>query len=98
MDSKTLERMVTEWKFDLALNSHGGVGVDPEIPKRMAGEGYTFNRASYKRTRSSMSFWTWRWLKEKQPSEKIEGTLHSHAYAFPSRNNCGCLRSSSQRI
>ncbi|HRD15889.1 MAG TPA: ABC transporter substrate-binding protein [Methanothrix soehngenii] len=47
VDSKTLDSMVTEWKFDLALNSHGGMGADPEILKRMTGDGYTFNSARY---------------------------------------------------
>ena len=47
VDSKTLDSLVTEWKFDLALNSHGGMGADPEILKRMTGEGYTFNSARY---------------------------------------------------
>ncbi len=47
VDSKTLDSMVTEWEFDLALNSHGGMGADPEVLKRITGEGYTFNSARY---------------------------------------------------
>lgn len=47
VDPKTLDSLVSEWKFDLALNSHGGMGADPEVLKRMTGEGYTFNSARY---------------------------------------------------
>jgi peptide/nickel transport system substrate-binding protein len=47
VDSKTLDSLVGEWNFDLALNSHGGMGGDPEILKRIIGEGYTFNSARY---------------------------------------------------
>jgi len=43
VDSKTLDSLVGEWNFDLALNSHGGMGGDPEILNRIIGEGYTFN-------------------------------------------------------
>jgi peptide/nickel transport system substrate-binding protein len=38
---------VGEWNFDLALNSHGGMGGDPEILNRIIGEGYSFNSARY---------------------------------------------------
>jgi len=47
VDAKTLDSLVGEWKFDLALNSHGGMGADPEILNRIIGEGYTFNSARY---------------------------------------------------
>ncbi|OPY48811.1 MAG: putative ABC transporter periplasmic-binding protein [Methanosaeta sp. PtaU1.Bin060] len=47
MDSKTLDSLVGEWQFDLALNYHGGMGGDPEILNRIIGEGYTFNSARY---------------------------------------------------
>jgi peptide/nickel transport system substrate-binding protein len=47
VDSKTLDSLVGEWTFDLALNSHGGMGGDPEILNRIIGEGYTFNSARY---------------------------------------------------
>lgn len=47
VDSKTLDSLVGEWSFDLALNSHGGMGGDPEILNRIIGEGYTFNSARY---------------------------------------------------
>ena len=47
VDSKTLDSLVGEWNFDLALNSHGGMGGDPEILNRIIGEGYTFNSARY---------------------------------------------------
>jgi peptide/nickel transport system substrate-binding protein len=47
VDSKTLDSLVGEWNFDLALNSHGGMGSDPEILNRIIGEGYSFNSARY---------------------------------------------------
>jgi peptide/nickel transport system substrate-binding protein len=47
VDSKTLDSLVREWNFDLALNSHGGMGGDPEILNRIIGEGYSFNSARY---------------------------------------------------
>lgn len=47
VDSKTLDNLVTDWSFDLALNSHGGMGGDPEILNRIIGEGYSFNSARY---------------------------------------------------
>ena len=47
VDSKTLDSLVGQWDFDLALNSHGGMGGDPEILNRIIGEGYTFNSARY---------------------------------------------------
>ncbi len=47
VDSKTLDSLAGEWNFDLALNSHGGMGGDPEILNRIIGEGYTFNSARY---------------------------------------------------
>jgi peptide/nickel transport system substrate-binding protein len=47
VDSKTLDSLVGQWDFDLALNSHGGMGADPEILNRIIGEGYSFNSARY---------------------------------------------------
>jgi peptide/nickel transport system substrate-binding protein len=47
VDSKTLDSLVGQWNFDLALNSHGGMSGDPEILNRIIGEGYTFNSARY---------------------------------------------------
>ncbi|VVB72209.1 Bacterial extracellular solute-binding proteins, family 5 Middle [uncultured archaeon] len=47
VDSKTLDSLVMEWNFGLAINSHGGMGGDPEILNRIIGEGYTFNSARY---------------------------------------------------
>jgi peptide/nickel transport system substrate-binding protein len=47
VDSKTLDSLVGEWDFDLALSGHGGMGGDPEILNRIIGEGYTFNSARY---------------------------------------------------
>jgi peptide/nickel transport system substrate-binding protein len=47
VDSKTRDSLVSEWSFDLALNSHGGMGGDPEILNRLIGEGFSFNSARY---------------------------------------------------
>lgn len=46
LDSKTRDSMVNEWKFDLALSGHGGLGGDPDILNRtIVGQG--FNSARY---------------------------------------------------
>ena len=46
LEAKTLDNMVVEWKFDLALSGHGGLGGDPEIMnKSISGKG--FNSARY---------------------------------------------------
>ncbi|HOT07722.1 MAG: putative ABC transporter periplasmic-binding protein [Methanosaeta sp. PtaB.Bin039] len=46
VDSKTLDNLVGEWKFDLALSGHGGLGGDPNIlNKVILGQG--FNSARY---------------------------------------------------
>ncbi|NPV61958.1 MAG: ABC transporter substrate-binding protein [Methanotrichaceae archaeon] len=47
VDSKTKDSLVSKWSFDLALNSHGGMGGDPEILNRLIGEGFSFNSARY---------------------------------------------------
>jgi peptide/nickel transport system substrate-binding protein len=47
VDAKTLDSLVGQWNFDLALNSHGGMSGDPEILNRIIGEGYSFNSARY---------------------------------------------------
>ncbi len=47
LDSKARDSLVSEWDFDLALNSHGGMGGDPEILSRLIGEGFSFNSARY---------------------------------------------------
>lgn len=49
LESKTLDSMVNEWKFDLALSGHGGLGGDPEIlNKVIIGKG--FNSARYQKS------------------------------------------------
>jgi len=46
VDAKTLDSLVGEWEFDLALSGHGGLGGDPNIlNKVITGEG--FNSARY---------------------------------------------------
>ena len=45
-ESKTLDSMVEEWNFDLAISGHGGLGGDPESLNRVIiGEG--FNSVRY---------------------------------------------------
>ncbi|BAF59669.1 MAG: ABC transporter substrate-binding protein [Pelotomaculum sp.] len=41
LESKTLDSRVNDWKFDLALSGHGGLGGDPEfLNKVIAGKGF----------------------------------------------------------
>ncbi|MCL6635849.1 MAG: ABC transporter substrate-binding protein [Peptococcaceae bacterium] len=41
LEPKSLDSRVNEWKFDLALSGHGGMGGDPEIlNKVIAGKGF----------------------------------------------------------
>ncbi|HOE46818.1 MULTISPECIES: ABC transporter substrate-binding protein [Methanothrix] len=35
MDLKTKDSMVDDWKFDLAINYHGGMGADPSVLNRI---------------------------------------------------------------
>jgi peptide/nickel transport system substrate-binding protein len=45
VDSKTLDGLVGEWKFDLALSGHGGLGGDPNILNKVTiGPGYNSAR------------------------------------------------------
>ncbi|MFZ5648927.1 MAG: ABC transporter substrate-binding protein [Bacillota bacterium] len=47
LESKVLDSRVGEWKFDLALSGHGGLGGDPEALNRfISGQG--FNSARYR--------------------------------------------------
>ncbi len=46
LESKTLDNRVAEWKFDIALTGHGGMGGDPETLNRMI-LGKSFNSARY---------------------------------------------------
>jgi peptide/nickel transport system substrate-binding protein len=47
LEAKTLDSRVGEWKFDLALSGHGGLGGDPESLNRfISGQG--FNSARYR--------------------------------------------------
>lgn len=46
LEAKTLDSRIGEWKFDLALSGHGGMGSDPEtLNRNIAGRG--FNSARY---------------------------------------------------
>ncbi len=46
VDSKTLDSLVGEWNYDLALSGHGGLGGDPNVlNKVIIGQG--FNSARY---------------------------------------------------
>ncbi|MGB9660905.1 MAG: ABC transporter substrate-binding protein [Moorellaceae bacterium] len=46
LDAKTLDSRVKEWKFDLALSGHGGLGGDPRILNRTTLE-QNINSARY---------------------------------------------------
>ena len=47
VDSKTLDSLVGEWKFDLALSGHGGLGSDPAILNKVVSDMNSFNSARY---------------------------------------------------
>ena len=47
VDSKTLDSLVGEWKFDLALSGHGGLGGDPAILNKVVLDRKSFNSARY---------------------------------------------------
>jgi len=49
VDSKTLDNLVMEWKFDLALSGHGGLGGDPAILNKVVLDMNSFNSARYDR-------------------------------------------------
>lgn len=49
LEAKTLDQRVGEWKFDLALSGHGGIGGDPEILNRVI-LGQSFLSARYDRS------------------------------------------------
>lgn len=66
LESKTLDNLVNEWKFDLALSGHGGIGGDPDFLSRsIIGQG--FNSARYTENESLVSL-----LKEQQQEIKDE--------------------------
>lgn len=45
VERKTLDNLISEWKFDLALSGHGGLGGDPEILKKVIlAKGFTSAR------------------------------------------------------
>lgn len=47
VDSKTLDNLVMEWKYDLALSGHGGLGGDPAILNKVVMDMNSFNSARY---------------------------------------------------
>ncbi len=47
VDSKTLDSLVGEWKFDLAFSGHGGMGADPNMLNRYHLDMKSFNSARY---------------------------------------------------
>ncbi len=47
VDAKTLDSLVGEWKFDLALSGHGGLGGDPAILNKVVLDMLSFNSARY---------------------------------------------------
>jgi len=50
LDPKTLDAMIKNWKFDLALSGHGGLGGDPASVNRFIG-GKSFNSSRYKKNK-----------------------------------------------
>ena len=70
LESKTLDTLVNEWKFDLALSGHGGLGGDPEILNRMIlGQG--FNSARYDRHKGLQELLNTQ-VQEMEPEERIK--------------------------
>ena len=47
VDSKTLDSLVGDWKFDLAFSGHGGMGADPNMLNRYHLDLKSFNSARY---------------------------------------------------
>jgi peptide/nickel transport system substrate-binding protein len=47
VDAKTLDSLVGEWQFDLALSGHGGLGGDPAILNKVVLDQKSFNSARY---------------------------------------------------
>jgi len=47
VEYKTLDSLVGEWKFDLALMSLGGMGGDPQALNGIIGMGWSFASARY---------------------------------------------------
>lgn len=48
LESKTVDSLINEWKFDIALSGHGGLGGDPEILNRVI-LGESFNSSRYQK-------------------------------------------------
>ncbi|BBB89645.1 MAG TPA: ABC transporter substrate-binding protein [Methylomusa anaerophila] len=45
LESKTLDSRLNDWKFELALNGHGGLGADPDyLTKNIIGKGFNSAR------------------------------------------------------
>jgi peptide/nickel transport system substrate-binding protein len=47
VDAKTLDSLVLAWQFDLAMNSHGGLGGDPAVLNKLILDQKSFNSARY---------------------------------------------------
>jgi peptide/nickel transport system substrate-binding protein len=47
VEYKTLDSLVGDWKFDLALMGHGGMGGDPQSLNGIIGEGWSFASSRY---------------------------------------------------
>lgn len=47
VDAKTLDSLVLAWQYDLALNSHGGLGGDPAVLNKLILDQKSFNSARY---------------------------------------------------
>jgi len=70
LESKTLDNRVKEWKFDLALSGHGGLGGDPRILNRVTLE-QGINSARYKKSEELFSVLA-KQLGEMEPAKRRE--------------------------
>ncbi|OPZ74626.1 MAG: Heme-binding protein A precursor [Firmicutes bacterium ADurb.Bin456] len=70
LEAKTLDSRVNEWKFDLALSGHGGMGADPEfLNKIIVGKG--FNSARFDQNEKLNSL-LGQQMKEMDPGKRKE--------------------------
>lgn len=70
LETKTLDNRVNEWKFDLALSGHGGMGADPEfLNKIIVGTG--FNSARFDKNEELNSL-LGQQMKEMDPDKRKE--------------------------
>ena len=85
LDPKTLDSMVGEWKFDLALISHGGLGGEPRVLNTMIAD-KGFNSARYLENDELNSLLKQQLLKTNQQERKtlIDKIQEIYALEMPS--------------